>query len=236
MTTKNKHHLWWFETVCYESETNGFCRNRFRIVNRLDVVNDNQSLGSSVIIWWSLLLIGNQRFLQQPFHVCETSQCCPLQHETYDDRYWFAEMCFKSGTNCFCDSRFVIVNRFNVVHDSQSIGASVQIRKRCASNLKATDSARPIFRWWSVSMLSTTTKPIIIVTDSKRFASNLKPTVLCNDRFLVVKHLNVVHDSQNLGSSVLIWRGPLRIWNQRFLQQLFSYGETCQCCPWQPTL
>ena len=199
------------------------------MVKRLNVVNDNQSLGSSVIIWWSLLLIGNQRFLQQPFHVCETSQCCPLQHETYDDRYWLAEICFESGTNRFCNNRFVIVKCLNVVHDSQSIGSSVQIWKRCASNPKSTDSATTIFSWWNVSMLSTTTKPIIIVTESKRSASNLQPTVFCTDHLLVAKHLNVVHDSKNLGSSVLIWRSLLRIRNQRFLQQLFSYGEKCKC-------
>ena len=178
-------------------------------MKRLNVVNGNQNLG-------------NQRFLQQPFYVCETSQLCPLQHETYDDQYWFAKICFESETNGFCNNRSLIVKRFNVVHDNKSIWASVQIRKWCALNLKSTDSAAPIFQWWHVSMLSTTTKRIIIVTDSKRSASNLKPTVFCNDHFLVVKHLNVVHDSQNLGSSVLIWRGLLRIWNQRFLQQLVS--------------
>ena len=50
----------------------------------------------------------------------------------------------------------------------------------------------------------------------------------------MAKRLEAAHDSKSLGSSVLIWRHLLRIWNQRDLQQLFSYGETSQCCPWQP--
>ena len=58
----------------------------------------------------------------------------------------------------------------------------------------------------------------------------------CSNSVLMVKRLNVFHDSQSLGSSVLIWRGLIPFWSQRFLQQTFSYGETYPCCPWQRKL
>ena len=105
---------------------------------------------------------------------------------------------------------------------------------------------------------------MIIGTDLKRSASNLKPTfsaatiflsrnvsmnhryrfeevcleskkkVLCSNRSLIVKRLLVVHDNQSVWWSVLMWRDLLRIWNKRFLRQSSSCGETSQCCPWQP--
>ena len=56
----------------------------------------------------------------------------------------------------------------------------------------------------------------------------------CSNHCLMAKRVNAVHDNKHLGSSLLIWRGLLRNWNQRSLQQLCSYGETSQCCPWQP--
>ena len=67
MTTEAWDHLWWFEEVCYESETTGFCSNHLLIVKHLSVRYDTESLGSSVQIWRGVPRIWSQRFLQQPF-------------------------------------------------------------------------------------------------------------------------------------------------------------------------
>ena len=143
-TPKTYNDLYWFEEVCFESETNVLCNNNFICLKRLIVVNYDKSLWWSVLIWRGLLRIWNLRFLQQPFSYCETSQGCPWQQ-----------------------------------------------------------------------------KPRIIGTDLKGSASKLKPTVSATTFVLIMKRLSVVHYSQNQRSSVLIWRGLLQIWNQRFLQQLF---------------
>ena len=79
MTTRTKDHRYWFEEVCFGSETKDFCSNHFLVVKRLNVVHDTSNLKSSVLIWTNLLLIWNQRFLQQPFSYGEARQCCPWQ-------------------------------------------------------------------------------------------------------------------------------------------------------------
>ena len=120
MTPNANDNRYWFEEVCFEPETNCFCSNHSLMVRCLNVVHDSQNLTSSVLIWKGLLWIWNQLFLQQPFYACETSHTT----NTYDDRYryLFAEICFESETNGFCNDRFLIVKRSNVVHDSRSIG------------------------------------------------------------------------------------------------------------------
>ena len=50
MTAKTNDHLYSFEEVCFESETNGFCYNSFLMVIRLNVVHDSQRLRWSVLI------------------------------------------------------------------------------------------------------------------------------------------------------------------------------------------
>ena len=119
LTIKTYDHRYWFEEVCFEPETNGLCSNHSLMVRRLNAVTDNQNLRSSVLIWKGLLRIRNQRFLKQPSHFCETSQCCPLQPKP------------------------------------MMIGTDL---KRSASNLKATVSATTIFWLWNVSMLFMTAK------------------------------------------------------------------------------
>ena len=57
--------------------------------------------------------------------VCQTSQCCPLQQKHYDDRYWFAEVCFESETNGFCNNHYLIVKRLSFAHESKILGSSV---------------------------------------------------------------------------------------------------------------
>ena len=157
MTTKAYDNRYWFEEVCFEPETNGFCSNHSLMVRHLDVVHDSQNLRSSVLISSGLLRIRNQRYSATTFYVCDASQCCPLHQKWHDHRYWIEGVSFKSETNGF----------------------------------------------W-------------------------------NKLVLIVKRLSVVHANQNLGSSVLIWRGLLRMWNQWFLQQPLSHCETSHCCPWQP--
>ena len=143
-------------------------------------------------------------------------------------------MCYESETNGSCSNHLLIVKLLNVRHDSQSQGSSVHIWW----------SVRRIWIQWflqqpfSYSELSQCCprQPthMIIGTDLKRPASNLKPTISAATIFLKEKHVNVVHDTKSLWSSVLIWRGLLLIWNLQYLQQPFSYGEASQCFPWHP--
>ena len=50
MIARAKDNQYFFEEVCFESETNGYCNNYCQIVKRLGVVHDCKSLGSSVFI------------------------------------------------------------------------------------------------------------------------------------------------------------------------------------------
>ena len=103
-----------------------------------------------------------------------------------------------------------------------------------ASNLKPTVSATTMILLWNVSLLSMRQKKTAIIGTDLKVCFEFETNVFCSNHFLIAKRLNVVKDNQSLGSSVLIWRGLLRSWNQRFLQQPFSDGETSQCCSWQP--
>ena len=126
-----------------------------------------------------------------------------------------------------------MATRLEAVHDSKSLGSFVLIW-RSASNLKPTWSAATIFLWWNVSMLSMTTRAKEHRYWFEEVCFEYEANGFCNNHLLIVKRFNVVNGSQGQGTSVLIWRGLLQIWNQRFLQQLFSYCESSQCCPWQP--
>ena len=212
MTTKTYDHRYWFEEVCFESETNVFCGNHFLIAKRLNE--------SSVQIWRGVPRIKKESVVQQPFSYCETSPCCPWQPK-----------------------RMMIGTDLN----------------RSASNLKPTVSATTIFSLWNVSVLSMTANAwdhrswfegVCFESETNDFCNNhslivKRPSVVhdcfesettgfCSNHVLNAKRFNAAHDNKILGSSALIWRGLLRIWNQRFLQQPFSYCETSQCCPWQP--
>ena len=115
--------------------------------------------------------------------------------------------------------------------EPSSIGADLN---RSASDMKPIVSATIVFLLWNVSMLSMTPKS----WDNRCWCEGVcfksETDNFCNNHFLIVKRHSVVRDRQRLGSSVTIWRGLLRISNQRILRQPFSYCETSQCCPWQP--
>ena len=113
----------------------------------------------------------------------------------------------------------------------RNIGADL---KRSVSNMKPTCSATTGFLWWKVPCCPWRPKHEITGTALKTSASNMKPTFSATTIVLTVKRLSVVHDSKNLGTSVLIWRGLLRIRNQQYLQQPFSCGERSRCRPRQP--
>ena len=151
MTPKAYDNLYWFEEACFKSETNGFCSNSVLMVKRFNVFHDSQSLGSSVLIWRGLLRFWSQRFLQQPFSYGETNRCCPWHWKpriigtdlkrsasnknnllwsvsmlptatnTYDNRYWFEEVCFEYETNDFYSNHYLMVKRVNVVHATRRI-------------------------------------------------------------------------------------------------------------------
>ena len=187
--------VYWFEKVCFEYGTNGFCNKHVLIVKRLNVVHDSHSLTTSVLIWKGLLRIWNQLFLQQPSSYGETSQCCPWQPEP------------------------------------KIIGTDL---KRSAPNLKPTISATTFCSLRNVSVLSMTARAWDHRYRFEEVCFESETSGFCDNHFLIVKRLSVVHGNENHWSSVLIRRGLLQMWNQRFLQQLFSYGEASQCCPWQP--
>ena len=108
--------------------------------------------------------------------------------------------------------------------------------KGSASNLKPTLSSTTFSLLWNVSVLSMKAKTKYHRCWFEEVCFGCETSGFCSDSFLMVKHLNAVHDRQNPEWSVLFWRGLLRIWNQRILQQPFSYGETRQCCPWRTDL
>ena len=75
MTAKAMDDLYWFEEVCFDSETNLFWNNHFLIVKRLNVLHDSQNLETPALILRGLLLIWNQQYLQQPCSYGEASRC-----------------------------------------------------------------------------------------------------------------------------------------------------------------
>ena len=77
-------------------------------------------------------------------------------------------------------------------------------------------------------------KPGIIGADLNGSASYLKPTFSATTISLLWNVSVLSMATTNQRSSVLMWKGLLRIWNQRLLPQPFSRGETFQCCEWQP--
>ena len=125
------------------------------------------------------------------------------------------------------------MKRLSVVHDSKNQGSSVLIWR----GLLQIWNQRFLHQLLSYIELSQCCpwppKPWMICTDLK-VCFETGTNVFCNNHFLIVKRLRVVHSSQHLGTSVLIWRSLLQIWNQRFLQQPLSCGDTSQCCPCQP--
>ena len=106
--------------------------------------------------------------------------------------------------------------------------------ERSASKLKPTVSVATIFSWWKVSMLCMTTTAY----DNRYWFEEVcfEPGTngFCSNNSLMVRRLNVVHDSQNVRSSVLIWRHLLRIRNQQFLQRQFDFCVKSQWFPIQP--
>ena len=90
------------------------------------------------------------------------------------------------------------------------------------------------FLCWNVSLLSMTNKALDDQYWFEKVCFEYGTNGFCNKHVLIVKRLNVVHNSQSQGTSVLVWKGLLGIWNQLFLQQPSSDGETSQCCPWHP--
>ena len=153
----------------------------------------------------------------------------------YDYLYWFEKVGFESETNGFCSSLILNVKRLNVVHFNKSLWSSVLIW----TNLLRIWNQRILQQQCSCGETSQCCpwrpKPMIIGT-KKKFSSNLKTTVSAATVILWRTVSKFVHDSQNQGSSVLIWRSLLRIGNQRFPQQPFRVCGTSQCCSWKPNL
>ena len=126
-----------------------------------------------------------------------------------------------------------MAKRLNVVHGSQSLGSSALISRSLLRIWNQRLLQRPFSYCETSQCCPWEEKPRIIGTDLKVcFESETKG--FRGNHFCIVERLNFVHDSQSIEALVLIWRNLLRIWNQRFLQQPFSCGETSQGCQWQP--
>ena len=196
----------------------------------LNVVHESQHLGSSVLIWRDLSRNRNQRFLQQLFSYGETSQGCPWQPTPRIICTHLKRSVSKLKPTV---SASTILLWWNVSMLSMSAKAYHHRYwfERSASNLKPTVSAATIFSWWKVSMLCTTTTAY----DSRYWFEEVcfepETNSFWSNNSLMVRRLDVVHDSQHLKSSVMIWKGLLRIGNQRFLEQPFYVFEASYCCP-----
>ena len=119
MTTKTYDDLYWFERVGFESDTNGFCSNHLLILKRLNVVHDNKHLWSSVLIWTNQLRIWNQRFLQQPFSCDGRCQFCAWQKKPMIIGSDLKRSAPNLNPTYSAGNHFLVVKRFNVVHDNQ---------------------------------------------------------------------------------------------------------------------
>ena len=185
----------WFEVVWFESEASGVCDKHFLIVKRLIIVHDSQNPRTSVMIWTGLLQIWNQRFLQQPFSYCETSQCCPWQPKP---RIIGTDL-KRSASNLkptVCAVTISYSETSRCCHRQPTPKTSCTALQRSASNLKQTISAATIFWRWKSQSFPSQQIPRIIGTHSKMAASNLKPTD--SAAIIVVKRLNVHHGSKHL--------------------------------------
>ena len=230
MTTKTYDNLHWFEEVCFESETDGFCSNLFLVVIHLNVVHESQHLGSSVRIRRDLSRNRNLRFLQQLYSYGETSQCCPWQPTPW----MICNDLKRSASNLKPTvSATTIFWFWNVSMLSMSAKAYDHRYwfERSASNLKPTVSAATIFSLWKVSMLCMTTTAYDNRYWFEEVCFEPEANGFWSSNSLMVRRLDVVHDGQHLKSSVMIWRGLLRIGNLRFLEQPFYVFEASHCCP-----
>ena len=204
MTAKAWYNQYWFEKVCFESDTNGFCSNiltnKTKLLNAVllsyretsqrcpwqpksgmictdlnrSALNIKPTVSAAIALWW--------------WHVSM------LTMTTRDcvNRYWFEKVCFKADTNGFCSNPFLIVKLLNAVHGNQTLWSSVLIW-------------RSLLRIWNQRFLQqrcSDAEPCqccpwklklnITCTDLKRSASNFKPTVSPTNNFMIVTRFNVV--------------------------------------------
>ena len=105
--------------------------------------------------------------------------------------------------------------------------------KRSASNPKPTDSATTCSYCETSQCCPWKPKPKRIGTHLKRSASNMKPTFSATTIFLW-QDVSMLSTTQKKNHLYWFEKNLPRIWKQCFLHQLFSYGETSQCCSCQP--
>ena len=232
MRAKAWDHRYWFEKVSFESETNGFCNNHFLIVERLNVVHDSQSLGSSVLIWRGLLQIWNQRFLQQPFSYGETSQCCSWHPKPRIIRTDLKRSASNLKPTVYATTIFWLWNVSALSWAAKAWYPRYWFEEVCFESETNGFCNNHFLILKRLSVVQDCQKPAIIGTDLKRSASNLKSKISATTIFLLW-NVSVFSWQPRLGASVLIWRGLLRIWNKLYLQQPSSYGDKSRCFPWK---
>ena len=162
----------------------------------------------------------------------ETSQCCPWQPEP---RNIGADLKRCASNMKPTVSASIVFFWWNISMLSMTTNALEDLywfKEVCFEHETNVFCSNP-FVSWSVSMLSRTIKTYDNLYWFEKVCSESETNGFCSTHILILKRLNVVHDSKSLWSSVMIWKNQLRIWNQRFLQQPFSCGETFQCCAWQ---
>ena len=151
--------------------------------------------------------------------------------KAWDHRYWFEEVCFEWQTNGFYNNHFLIVKRLSVVNDLRT---SVLIWRSLLLIWNQQYLQHPFSYGEASRCCQWKPKPMIIRTDLGKSASNLKLRASAATIFLLwyISMLSMTAKTDNILTDL---KRSLRIWNRRFLQQPFPYGETSQCCPWQPT-
>ena len=170
---------------------------------------------TTIFLWWNVSMLR-------------------MTTKTYDNLHCLNEMCFEPENTTFRNNHILAVKRVNIVHDNQSLLQSVLIWRVLLRTWNQRFLHQPFSYCETSQCCPWQTKPRIIGTDLKRATSNLKPTASAATISYGKTSQCCPWQQTDLRESVLIWKSLLRIWNHRFLQQLFSYCEMSQCCPWQP--
>ena len=155
MKTKAWDHRYWFQEVCFGSESNGFCSNHCLIATNLHVANDSQSLRSSVLIWRGPLRIWNQRFPQQPFSHCKTSHCFRWQPEPRNIGAGLQWSTSNMKPTVSAATVFLCWNVWMLCMTAKAYDSRYWFEK-FSFDSETNVSATSILLWWIVSMLSMT--------------------------------------------------------------------------------
>ena len=167
---------YWFEEFFSNLKPTISATTFFLIVKRLSVVNDNQSLGSSVLIWGGLLWIWNQGFCNNHFLIAKHLSVVD-DRQSRGSSVLIRRSLLRIWNQRFLQQPFFYGEKSQCFPWPQTSGIICTGLKRSASNLKPT-FLQHLFSYGETSQCgSWQPKPWMICTDLKRSASSLKPPV-----------------------------------------------------------